>query len=273
LDRANRRLSGQESYTVAPSRYLGHYVAGNLATRFGISVRLQDSPAGGVTATVAVPASLLASAADQPPEVEPPEVEPPDHTADDMAAAPEAGLATSGTRAPESVVEADVIDAPRSLAEALGTSELASIGSVQDLTSAIDGGPSAEVHDEPDPPAPPGALPRRVPGAQRPDLQPTIARRVQDAVPAPETPGTPATDEGSATAPVAGAFGFFAGYSAAANGSTDDGSTDDGPSDDGLADDELVDDSAIVSEPGAHLDHSSSDDLGDERDASIQEDR
>ncbi|MGK2929109.1 MAG: sensor histidine kinase, partial [Acidimicrobiales bacterium] len=44
LDRANRRLSGQESYTVAPSRYLGHYVAGNLATRFGISVRLQDSP-------------------------------------------------------------------------------------------------------------------------------------------------------------------------------------------------------------------------------------
>ncbi len=59
VDRANRRLSGAESYTVAPSRYLGHYVAGNLAVRFGIDVRVQDSPAGGVTATVAVPAALI----------------------------------------------------------------------------------------------------------------------------------------------------------------------------------------------------------------------
>ena len=29
LDQANRRLAGAESFTVAPSTYLGHYVAGN----------------------------------------------------------------------------------------------------------------------------------------------------------------------------------------------------------------------------------------------------
>ena len=32
LETANRRLAGQESFTVAPSRYLGHYVAGHLAS-------------------------------------------------------------------------------------------------------------------------------------------------------------------------------------------------------------------------------------------------
>jgi signal transduction histidine kinase len=58
IARANRRLAGAESFTVAPSKYLGHYVAGNLAVRHGIAVRLQPSPAGGVTATVHIPAAL-----------------------------------------------------------------------------------------------------------------------------------------------------------------------------------------------------------------------
>jgi signal transduction histidine kinase len=61
LQRANRRLAGQESFTVAPSRYLGHYVAGHLASRMGLSVELQDSPAGGVTARVDIPMDLLAN--------------------------------------------------------------------------------------------------------------------------------------------------------------------------------------------------------------------
>ena len=47
LEAANRRLAGKESFTVAPSRYLGHYVAGHLASRLGIVVELQDGPAGG----------------------------------------------------------------------------------------------------------------------------------------------------------------------------------------------------------------------------------
>jgi signal transduction histidine kinase len=60
VERANRRLAGRESFTVAPSRYLGHYVAGHLASRLGIVVELQDSPAGGITARVDVPMGLLA---------------------------------------------------------------------------------------------------------------------------------------------------------------------------------------------------------------------
>jgi signal transduction histidine kinase len=66
LARANRRLSGGESFTVAPSRYLGHYVAGHLASRIGLVVELQDSPAGGITARVDIPTELLADGGDTP---------------------------------------------------------------------------------------------------------------------------------------------------------------------------------------------------------------
>ena len=59
LDRANRRLAGAESYTIAPSKYLGHYVAGHLAARHGIRVMLHASQGGGVTAVVEMPHSLL----------------------------------------------------------------------------------------------------------------------------------------------------------------------------------------------------------------------
>jgi K+-sensing histidine kinase KdpD len=58
LDAANRRLAGHESFTVAPSKYLGHYVAGNLAARHRIHVRLQ-SEGRGVTAAVFFPPQLL----------------------------------------------------------------------------------------------------------------------------------------------------------------------------------------------------------------------
>ncbi len=55
---ANRRLSGNESFTVAPSRYMGHYVAGHLATGLGIDVGVTSSPEGTV-ATVDIPERLL----------------------------------------------------------------------------------------------------------------------------------------------------------------------------------------------------------------------
>ena len=60
LARVNRRLAGMESFTVAPSKFLGHYVTGNLAARHGITVRLQRSQGFGITATVHVPPELLA---------------------------------------------------------------------------------------------------------------------------------------------------------------------------------------------------------------------
>jgi hypothetical protein len=59
IDAANRRLAGDESFTIAPSKYLGHYVAGNLAARHGIGVRLDASPGNGITATVNIPPALL----------------------------------------------------------------------------------------------------------------------------------------------------------------------------------------------------------------------
>jgi signal transduction histidine kinase len=52
LAQANRRLSGSESFTVAPSRYLGHYVVGVQAARLGVEVHLQNSPGSGVTARI-----------------------------------------------------------------------------------------------------------------------------------------------------------------------------------------------------------------------------
>ena len=59
IEAANRRLAGVESFTVAPSKYLGHYVAGNLAARHGIRVHLRSSPGTGIVATVELPTDLL----------------------------------------------------------------------------------------------------------------------------------------------------------------------------------------------------------------------
>ncbi len=58
---ANQRLSGSESFTVAPSRYLGHYVAGNLAIRHGIRIWLEPTP-GGTAANVDLPSNLVSVA-------------------------------------------------------------------------------------------------------------------------------------------------------------------------------------------------------------------
>ena len=57
---ANERLAPlRGAHPLAPSRYLGHYVAGNLAPRHGITVRLHPTPCSGITAAVDVPPSLV----------------------------------------------------------------------------------------------------------------------------------------------------------------------------------------------------------------------
>lgn len=58
IERANRRLSGADSFTLTPSKYLGHYVTGMIAARHNITVKLASSPGQGVTATVTLPADL-----------------------------------------------------------------------------------------------------------------------------------------------------------------------------------------------------------------------
>ncbi|WP_329316859.1 sensor histidine kinase [Streptomyces sp. NBC_01262] len=60
LDRSNARLAGDDAFLVAPTRFLGHYVVGRLARRLDVEVRLFDTPGGGVSALVTIPARLLA---------------------------------------------------------------------------------------------------------------------------------------------------------------------------------------------------------------------
>jgi signal transduction histidine kinase len=59
IARANQRLAGEESFAIAPSQYLGHYVAGTIALRHGITVRLESPGRRGTTATVTLPPTLV----------------------------------------------------------------------------------------------------------------------------------------------------------------------------------------------------------------------
>jgi len=59
LERANTLISSVSALTLAPSRFLGHYVVAQLASRHGLSVHLAASPAGGLTAMIWLPAVLL----------------------------------------------------------------------------------------------------------------------------------------------------------------------------------------------------------------------
>jgi anti-sigma regulatory factor (Ser/Thr protein kinase) len=76
LERSNRRLSGQESFTVAPSRYLGHYVVGVQAARLGVQVHLQRSPGSGITARITLGDVLTEADADVPTNSWAPDAEP-----------------------------------------------------------------------------------------------------------------------------------------------------------------------------------------------------
>src|SRR5205807_2664771 len=59
LATANSRLRGEQSFLVAPTKNLGHYVVGQLAERLGVLVWLYDTPGGGVTCRVVLPAALF----------------------------------------------------------------------------------------------------------------------------------------------------------------------------------------------------------------------
>jgi len=59
LERANALISSANAMTLAPSRFLGHYVVAQLAVRHSLRVHLAASPAGGLTATIGLPPALL----------------------------------------------------------------------------------------------------------------------------------------------------------------------------------------------------------------------
>jgi K+-sensing histidine kinase KdpD len=62
IDEANRRLSGADRSELAPSTQLGHHIAGRLAVRHGLAVRLDAVTGNSVRATVTVPPALIAVA-------------------------------------------------------------------------------------------------------------------------------------------------------------------------------------------------------------------
>lgn len=96
VETANRRLSGNESFTVAPSRYMGHFVAGHLATGLGIDVRLSSTSGQGTLATVIVPEDLLAASGTAPAGRRSDDRPAPTGSAPDAAATRSAGQADTG---------------------------------------------------------------------------------------------------------------------------------------------------------------------------------
>jgi signal transduction histidine kinase len=62
LEQANRRIAGEESYTLAVTPELGHHVVGVQAGRLGLHVDLHDGIDGGLTAEVHLDAVLSARA-------------------------------------------------------------------------------------------------------------------------------------------------------------------------------------------------------------------
>jgi hypothetical protein len=56
---ANARLQGEGDFIAAPTRFLGHFVVGELARTSGIDVQLVPSPVIGVTARITLPSALL----------------------------------------------------------------------------------------------------------------------------------------------------------------------------------------------------------------------
>jgi signal transduction histidine kinase len=96
LAEANGRLSGPGSTSasagrpVAPSRYLGHHVAGSLAARHGVRVRLDALTPRGTIATIDLPAGLAAPTAPVP-------ASRPESAAQSMAGGPDGAVPVSGT--------------------------------------------------------------------------------------------------------------------------------------------------------------------------------
>jgi signal transduction histidine kinase len=59
MELANQRLRGEGDFITAPTRFLGHYVVGRLATDMDIDVQLAPSPVTGVTARIVLPPSIV----------------------------------------------------------------------------------------------------------------------------------------------------------------------------------------------------------------------
>jgi hypothetical protein len=241
---ANRRLAGVESFTVAPSKYLGHYVAGNLAARHDIEVQLHNSPGTGVTATVELPASLLTAGTDgRVTAVGPPRAQRPLPPAPPAPAArfPVTPTAWAAPSPPSGLVRrtpppgaAAGPDRPVASPTAAQLASLARIAG-QGRTGHPPNGPVRPPGAVPGAPWPGGQLPsgpaggppplaRRDRGAQMPTTAPLHVPRTPSAGPADRPPARPAVPQGlvgsPAAAPTAGTvraaevYGFLSTFTA-----------------------------------------------------------
>jgi signal transduction histidine kinase len=198
LRRANRRLAGKESFTVAPSRYLGHYVAGHLASGLGIKVELRSGEKAGVVASLVVPLRLVVDDEFDRKLAKDPEQE---HLAAPNTSGPTAavvssettpsGLPKRGERAQPAPADPDPAYAPVSepaVAEpvpvgvnggsapqptGIGIAPMTEGPSLFTVTARSGNG---QGHGEPEEKGLAGLV-RRVPGAQRPDTP--VTARVQ----------------------------------------------------------------------------------------------
>ncbi|GIU86457.1 MAG: hypothetical protein KatS3mg009_0972 [Acidimicrobiia bacterium] len=244
IARANERLRADQSFAIAPSRYLGHYVVANLAARHGIEVGLQPSPSGGITATVVLPVSVLADR--EPPAAAPgagdaaaTAVSPAPYDAEADGALPAAsapvGAAPVPAAGPEDVaaVEALVVEEPEPPAEVVAAEAVPEVpvspaapaeipvAEVPVARAAPDASPAGEAvaaeppAAAPEPPAPPVAPPRPTAAATfalmrdlapGPQPRPAPAAPAVPAAAAPAEPGTvPVETDEPAGAPAASA--------------------------------------------------------------------
>jgi signal transduction histidine kinase len=246
---ANRRLAGVESFTVAPSKYLGHYVAGNLAARHDIEVQLHNSPGTGVTATVELPASLLTADADgQVNAVGPPRGQRPLPLAPPAPPAPAARFPVAPTAWAAPSTASGLVRRTSRPGAAAGPdrpaaspteAQLASLARIagQGRTGQPPNGPVRSPGAGPGAPWPggqlapgpaagggPPPLARRDRGAQMPTTAPLSVPRTRSAGPADVPPARPAVPQGPvgspAVAPTAGTvraaevYGFLSSFTA-----------------------------------------------------------
>ena len=243
LEAANRRLAGAESFTVAPSRYLGHYVAGNLAARHDITVHLHNTPGGGITARVELPADILAPEQAGHPGSDGPGL-PPGPSRNGHALASRRPVAAPPVRAPAPAPQAwsapgpAPVPAPAPAPAPLAAGPLprrdeyarqapiaptdAQVASLAHLTgrgpTAQRGGPVARGAAGPTGPAGrPPTLARRERGAQMPTTTPLPLRHAPAAPtpgPRPQPAARPATPQPQTSRAALEVYGFLSSFSA-----------------------------------------------------------
>jgi signal transduction histidine kinase len=210
LERANELISSSSALTLAPSRFIGHYVVAQLAARHGLNVHLVSSPAGGLTAMIGLPAELLglapaptveapqtavAAPATQPDEMERPVVALPRRETANDAAPPPAEVPPAPAPAPAAPAAPIAFRAaapppplpPELTPDAIDLDEAGAFEAFEISERDAEASIFAELADDDVPDEVPDEVPNAGPDVAQ-VAQPEVAPEV---VPAPEPPARP----------------------------------------------------------------------------------